>query len=774
MKQRLAPVLASVFALMSCELAQAQALQINTGYAPGYWYRNPLGSAGAAGSAYGSSGRVTCTPYYVSGPSGMRASAVGATLTTTDASNYVSFAIYSASGNFPGSLVDSTPAQKLATAGGVSGSLAKGTDTLAPGGYFLCAASNSTTAVLVGVSNSGTSTESSTMGSSTLAGAVTQIAYTAVTCSGGASGCGPAWAAGGGSSYTWPSSLASAKWSAATGLSVPLMALQSSASSAAPPPQAVSAGYSNVIFNSDFSTAPLSTQVSCYNGSFTTPWSQGLWWETINNCNNISIVNDSVFRKNVLDLAWTLTGNPGAAWSDTTIETFPYPYGKTGVVPAHFSYQYGYFEAVMRMSTAATGVWPAIWLLGDTTNTQDYTAPGWTSSVNNQEFDVFEGYGGWAGGAPGATAGDAAVHEWYAPGSGHTGQITAYSPWSGIISLDITQPHTYGWLWTPAIVCSYIDNVLEGCVATDSVVDSQPVFPLLTMQIGCGSPIVVGNTSCIGGLTRADMYVSRVTVFQGNGPVTSPVGVPPSADGTTIPAGAARGVIVDGAYNVYIINASNQIAELGIADTNSNSVSLALFKGGVLYYETTWGGWYGRISKNKFGLMGTGDPRISFTGSMATLGGGSLKDSSANVWTITSGGVVAENGVNNPNTSNALFILYYGGTVYYKNTSGTWHSWSGTTWRSLTGDPRIVSGNGMSAMASSSSSIVDGSENVWLVTGLNQVVRNGVVDTSAPNASQVMYVNGTVYHQNSMNDDWYSWGGSSWTSIGGQNPLLTR
>ena len=111
MKQRLAAVLASVFGLMSCDLAQAQtaAMQINTGYAPGYWYRNPLGSAGMTGAAYGAAGRVTCTPYYVSGPSGMTASAVGATLTTTDASNYASFAIYSASGNFPGSLIDFNP-----------------------------------------------------------------------------------------------------------------------------------------------------------------------------------------------------------------------------------------------------------------------------------------------------------------------------------------------------------------------------------------------------------------------------------------------------------------------------------------------------------------------------------------------------------------------------------------------------------------------------------------------------------------------------------------
>src|SRR5208283_649816 len=145
-KQRLTTVLASVCALISCELAQAQnaALQINTGYAPGYWYRNPLGSAGITGAAYGAAGRVTCTPYYVSGPSGMTASAVGATLTTTDASNYASFAINNASGNFPGTLVDSTPAQKLGTARGVSGSLVNGTDTLAPGAYFLCAASNST------------------------------------------------------------------------------------------------------------------------------------------------------------------------------------------------------------------------------------------------------------------------------------------------------------------------------------------------------------------------------------------------------------------------------------------------------------------------------------------------------------------------------------------------------------------------------------------------------------------------------------------------------
>jgi hypothetical protein len=228
-KQCLAAVLASVFAFLSCELAQAQtaALKINTGYAPGYWYRKPLGSSGAAGSAYGSAGRVTCAPYYVTGPSGMTASAVGATLATTDASNYASFAIYTASGNFPGSLVDSIPAQKLATAGGVSGALAKGTGTLTPGAYFPCSASNSPTAVFVGVTNSGASPSSSTMESSTLGHSATQSAHTAVTCSGGSSGCGPAWAAGGGSSHTWPSSLASTTWSAATGTNMPLMSVQS-------------------------------------------------------------------------------------------------------------------------------------------------------------------------------------------------------------------------------------------------------------------------------------------------------------------------------------------------------------------------------------------------------------------------------------------------------------------------------------------------------------------------------------------------------------------
>src|SRR5208283_5444151 len=179
MKQRLTAVLASVFALMSCELAQAQnaALQNNTGYAPGYWYRNPLGSAGMTGAAYGTAGRVTCTPYYASGPSGMTASAVGAKLTTTDAANYASFAIYSASGNFPGRLVDSTPSVGLGTAGGVSGSLSKGTDSLAAGAYFLCAASNSATAVFVGVSNSGAGSSSSTMGQSTLPNTTTNYAY---------------------------------------------------------------------------------------------------------------------------------------------------------------------------------------------------------------------------------------------------------------------------------------------------------------------------------------------------------------------------------------------------------------------------------------------------------------------------------------------------------------------------------------------------------------------------------------------------------------------
>src|SRR5208282_5444418 len=155
-------------------------------------------------------------------------------------------------------------------------------------------------------------------------------------------------------------------------------------------PPYVQAGFTNVIFNTNFSTASLSSQLSCYNASFAGPWSQGVWWETTAPCSNISIVNDSAFGYNVLDLKWTLAGDAGSSQDDTTIETFPYPYGYPGVVPSHFAFQYGYYEAVMRVSTAATGVWPAIWMWGDTTVTQQLTAAdGWTSSLNAPEFDVF-------------------------------------------------------------------------------------------------------------------------------------------------------------------------------------------------------------------------------------------------------------------------------------------------------------------------------------------------------------------------------------------------
>ena len=513
MNQRLATVIASIFALMSCELAQAQttAMQFNTGYAPGYRYRNP--SAGMAGAAYGTAGGVTCAPFYVSGPSDMIASAIGATLTTTDASNYASFAIYSASGNFPGSRVDSTLAQNLARAGGVSGSLGGGTDTLAPGAYFLCAASNSTTAVFVGGSNSGASA-SSTIGSSTIPAAATQTRYTAVTCLGGSSGCGPTWSSGG-SSYIWPSSLASARWWSVASANVPLMVVELSSSSPSAPPQAVAAGYKGVLFNSDFSTATLASQLACARTAQTSPppWKQGVWWENpVAPCSQINIVADPLTRRNVLDLEWTKTGNAGLGYGDTTIDTFPLAYTNStpGVVPPHFSFKYGYIETVARVSTTATGVWPAIYMFGDTTFTQAYTAPYYTTSLSYPEFDILEIWGGYSGQQVGTTVAQSTIIDWTASNT----QIKKNIAWQGIgAPFDVTQLHTYGYLWTPAQVCMYVDNVPMGkCVATDSVMNSQPVFPILTMTVGCNfNP---SDLSCIGGLTRADFYVSRVTIYR--------------------------------------------------------------------------------------------------------------------------------------------------------------------------------------------------------------------------------------------------------------------
>ncbi len=277
-----------------------------------------------------------------------------------------------------------------------------------------------------------------------------------------------------------------------------------------PPPQAANAGFTTVLFNSNFASTTLAAQLSCAGKAQTAPWKQGLWWEGQSNpssvapCSQISLVNDPVAKQNVLDLEWTVSGNTDA-YDATTVATFPlttYPY--------HFAFRHGYVEFVMRAIPNAPGVWPEAWLWSDNSLIESNEPPNWGGG-ETAEIDVMEGHGQNSANPQGATGAIqlvAALHEY--------GGNNAYT--INPETFDWTQVHTYGLLWTAPTqqwsggeICSYVDNVLQGCSATTSYTEANDLFLMLSMGVGCNYQN--GNRSCLNGLARADLLVSRVTVF---------------------------------------------------------------------------------------------------------------------------------------------------------------------------------------------------------------------------------------------------------------------
>ena len=119
-----------------------------------------------------------------------------------------------------------------------------------------------------------------------------------------------------------------------------------------------------------------------------------------------------------------------------------------------FQQQYGYFE-VRAAVPAATGAWPAFWMLP-----HPYTP--------NMEADIFE--------ALGVTPNV----DYRRAFGGAGGDETIYD---NALKVDPTGFHTYGLLWTPTTVSFYLDGVevLSGATPSNW---SQPMALILNLAVG--------------------------------------------------------------------------------------------------------------------------------------------------------------------------------------------------------------------------------------------------------------------------------------------------
>lgn len=275
-----------------------------------------------------------------------------------------------------------------------------------------------------------------------------------------------------------------------------------------PPPQAAVAGFTRVVFNSNFASTTLAAQLSCAGAKQTAPWKQGMWWEGQANpagvapCNQLTIIQDGVFGTYVLDLAWLPSQTD--IFDATSISTYP-----LDDVSPHFAFRHGYVEVVARETPFVTGVWPAIWMWSDESTLGAALPPSYTGYIPASEMDIVEFYGPTAAQPKGGSSGG--LHEYYSTGGGGFTSLNYPPP------VDVTMPHTYGWLWTAGPqwnggqVCQYIDNKLQGCQTTSAASEAQQMFLILSMGAGCNYNF--SDRSCLNGLARADLLVQRVTVF---------------------------------------------------------------------------------------------------------------------------------------------------------------------------------------------------------------------------------------------------------------------
>jgi|SRR5271165_4496955 len=269
-----------------------------------------------------------------------------------------------------------------------------------------------------------------------------------------------------------------------------------------PPPQAANAGFVVAQLNQDFTKQTI-LSLSCDGGtdraSTKEVWHMGLWWENPSApCSQATLSRDSSIGSQVLDLAWLASQSD--TYDATSISTMARNY------QSFTGFRHGYYEAIYRVTPFnKPGIWPVFWLW-DSASVLFANNPPWQSTNIANEIDISEtnttgGVYNWF---------DSAVHAW---GTGAAGFIHE----GNLPNFDYTKYHKYGLLWTgnglwkAGTVCTYIDDVQQGCATTDATAEASDHFLILSMGVGCNWQF--GNRSCLSGLSRVDMLVRSVRVW---------------------------------------------------------------------------------------------------------------------------------------------------------------------------------------------------------------------------------------------------------------------
>ncbi len=211
----------------------------------------------------------------------------------------------------------------------------------------------------------------------------------------------------------------------------------------------------------------------------------------------------------------------------------------------------------------------------------------------------------------------------------------------------------------------------------------------------------------------------------------------------------------------------------------------------------------------------TPPPSTATSTVLTPTSGGSLTDAQGNVWTLTSGGIIDENGQAVPDGSDTASLTYVASTstIWGQDAaSKLWYQWTGSGWTgATTTSPVSAAGSGSGGSPTpppppspppappptatptvltptSGGSITDGQGNTWTLTSGGIIDENGQAVPDGSDTTSLTYVasTSTIWGQDAASKLWYQWTGSGWTGAtttspvpptgtgsGGSNPVPT-
>ncbi|WP_428537555.1 hypothetical protein [Rhodopila sp.] len=163
--------------------------------------------------------------------------------------------------------------------------------------------------------------------------------------------------------------------------------------------------------------------------------------------------------------------------------------------------------------------------------------------------------------------------------------------------------------------------------------------------------------------------------------------------------------------------------------------------------------------------------------------GQSITDAEGNVWAINTDGRIEVNGVVDSTTANVTHLAYANGLVWQENSHDLWWSKASPaapwTARGTTVPVTIATVSRNETVLATAAAfgpvgaIVDRGGNTWSITN-GQVAVNGVIDPTTANVTELAYVNGKIWQENSHGSWWAkatpadNWGPPNGTTT---NPL---